>query len=200
MTRGQAWVWMLLVLGVLILLVVFRARVSFRDNACAMNIENVAMAMNMYATDWDGRFPDPDHWLDAVLSAEVGYIKNTAVLKCPLDKSDARCSYGMNRALADICREDITNQDDLVLHYETAHPGDNPSGGPEDVVYPPRHPRCNDPLRCYKGDMYGYASGKLTPGEVWKLPHLTVWEPELKRGQSGTPSPSAGPRPPAAER
>lgn len=195
MTRGQAWVWVLVVLAVVILLVVMRARVFFRDNACAMNIENIAMAMAMYRTDWDGS-PDPDRWADLV---GRDYIKNTAVLRCPADKSNARCSYGMNRGLARIRPAEILNPDDLVSIYETAHPGDNPSGGPEDVVYPPRHPMSGDSLRCYRGNMYGYASGKILPNEVVKLPHLTVWVPELRPGRGGTPLPSAGPQPAAAQ-
>jgi prepilin-type processing-associated H-X9-DG protein len=45
---------------------------------------------------------------------------------------------------------DIPDPESTVIFYETAHPGDNPSGGPEDVVTPPRH---------NGGNNYGFADG-----------------------------------------
>jgi len=144
---------------------------------CELNVENIAMAMRMYAADWDECLPDPDHWVD-----QVGpeYVGNMAVFKCPADKSGARSSYGMNRVLAGLRAYEIANPDDLVSVYETAHPRDNPSGGPEDVADPPRHPGWKYPSpRWYRGNMYGYVSGKLWPNEEWEQPHRTTFEPKL---------------------
>jgi hypothetical protein len=102
-------------------------RFYVRAYPCEMNVENIAMATRMYAADWDECLPHPDHWVD-----QVGpeYVGNMAVFKCPADKSGARSSYGMNRALAGLRVYEIANLDDLVSVYETAHPRDNPSGGP----------------------------------------------------------------------
>jgi hypothetical protein len=106
-----------------------------------------------------------------------------AVFKCPADKSGARSSYGMNRALARLRVTEIANPDELVSVYETAHPGDNPSGGPEDVAEPPRHPRSTYPSpRWYEGNMYGFVSGRIWTTEVWELPDGPTFVPELFPG------------------
>jgi len=172
---------MLVVLAVIIVALGYALHWYFRfltrDYPCELNVENIAMCMQMYAADWDDRLPDPDHWVDQ-LGQE--YARNMAVFKCAADKSDARCSYGMNRALSGLRVTEIANPDDLVSVYETAHPGDNPSGGPGDVADPPRHPRSKYPSpRWYHGNMYGYVSGKLWPNMEWKLPHQPTFEPKL---------------------
>ena len=136
-----------------------------------------------------GRFPDPNHWVDQLL-ADRELRFDARVLKCPEDASDARSSYGMNRALAGIDPAHILNGDHLVSVYETQQPGDNPSGGPEDVASPPRHHYYSseypDAYWLYKGNNYGYASGMLFGGAV-ELPRNPTFEPELRSG-----SPDAG--------
>jgi prepilin-type processing-associated H-X9-DG protein len=112
---------------------------------CLSNVENIAMAMQMFSVD-NGKFPSADKWVDQIKP----YLANDAVLKCPEDKSSARCSYGMNKALSKKAVKKIKNPSAVVAIYETAHPGKNPSGGAKDVVSPPRHPG---------GSNFGYADG-----------------------------------------
>ncbi len=164
------------VAGVATCALVYDARRSLRAYHCSMNVENIAPAMAMYAADW-GTFPDPDRWVDQL---RTGYLRNDFVLKCAEDHSDARCSYGMNRALAGLSLARITNRDQLVVVYETANPGDSPSGGPEDVASPPRHPKGKSGgIFWHRGNMYGYASAKA-PFEKQELPKEPTFEPELR--------------------
>jgi len=72
------------------------------------------------------------------------------VLKCPGDESGARSSYALNRAVIGKRVTDVEDPAGLVVFYETAHPGENPVGGPEDIVSPARH---------LGGNNFGYADG-----------------------------------------
>ncbi len=187
MRRGYGYMLLVVIIVALLSAAAVWMRGAWRDMTCAMNVENIATSMTMYASDW-GCFPDPDRWVDQL---GLGYLQNLKVLKCPADNTGARCSYGMNRALAGVRSQGIHNSpDDVVSVYETAHPGDNPSGGPEDVASPPRHPWSHE-FRCYEGNMYGYVSGKIVPGEEYKLPHLTTFDP----GSPQHPNPSLAPTP-----
>jgi len=154
-------------------------RRAYRANVvCAQQVENIQTALAMYASDW-GCFPDPEHWVDQLLADDA--LLDVRVFKCPEDVSDARSSYGMNRALGGLAPQNILNGDHLVSVYETAHPGDNPSGDAEDVASPPRHysPDSSGGMWLYKGNMYGYASGKMF-GEQVDLPRRPTFEPELR--------------------
>ncbi len=101
--------------------------------ACRSNVYNLASALEMYAMDY-GRYPSADRWNDLLSD----YVKNPLETShCPRDRSAARSSYGMNAALSG--RSTVSVPEDVVRIYETAHPGDNPHGGPDDVAVPPRH-------------------------------------------------------------
>jgi len=113
---------------------------------CLSNIKNLAMAAQMFAVDNADRFPAADKWVDQL----EPYVRNEAIFKCPEDRSEARSSYGMNWALSRKQASKIKNLSDVVLFYETAHPGDTPRSGASDVVSPPRH---------QGGNNYGFADG-----------------------------------------
>ncbi len=114
------------------------------------NIYGLDAAMLMYADGNDGHFPPAATWVDS-LNAE-GWKLDAQALRCPRDRSGARCSYGMNAALSGA--RTSTFQDEVVTLYETAHPGDNPAGGPEDVASPPRH---------RDGNIYAFESYAVKP-------------------------------------
>ncbi len=102
--------------------------------ACRSNVYNLASALEMYLADYDGRFMQADRWNDLLSD----YVRNPLETShCPRDRSAARSSYGMNAALSG--RAVVSVPEDWVSLYETAHPGDNPHGGPDDVAVPPRH-------------------------------------------------------------
>jgi len=111
-----------------------RSRESARKTQCLSNVKNLALAMNMYLADYDA-FPPADQWTTAL----EDYVKNEAVFKCPSDPSDAKCSYGMNAGLTAKPVSAIEDLARAVAIYETAHPGDCPRGGKDDLVLPGRH-------------------------------------------------------------
>ena len=127
---------------------VYERSMSSADKArCLSNLKNITLAAQMWASDHGGRLPNAATWADDFKS----YLPDRPdVLKCAGDQSGARCSYAMNAALSGKVLEDIANPESVVLFYETAHPGSNPSGGPEDVVTPARH---------NGGSNYGFAKG-----------------------------------------
>jgi hypothetical protein len=106
-----------------------------RAAICHARMYNLSAAMQMYAMDW-GCFPDADRW---VTSLEEYCKEYDQQLRCPLDRSESRCSYGMNPAVSGRGPDSFPTGDIVVL-YETARPGDNPVGGPEDVLAVARHP------------------------------------------------------------
>jgi hypothetical protein len=122
-----------------------QSRENARKQQCLSNVESIALAMQMFSVD-NGRFPSADKWVDEIKP----YLANDVALKCPEDKSSARCSYGMNKALSKLAVKKIKNLSEVVAVYETAHPGRNPSGGKSDVISPPRHHGDNN---------FGYADG-----------------------------------------
>jgi prepilin-type processing-associated H-X9-DG protein len=125
--------------------VLAKSREEAPKTQCLSNLQSIALAMQMFSVD-NKRFPSADKWVDEIKP----YLANDAVLKCPADKSAARCSYGMNKALSKKAVKKIKNSYAVVAIYETAHPGKNPSGGAKDVASPPRH---------QGGSNFGYADG-----------------------------------------
>lgn len=117
---------------------------SFR---CEQNLSVLAEAMSMYSQDYDGIYPLTGNWVSGLAPyiASPGSRNGTATLHssvfhCPSDTSGARCSYGMNRNAGGKPTQDLySDVEPFVLLYETSRPGNNPVGGPEDVVRESRH-------------------------------------------------------------
>ena len=101
---------------------------------CGYNLGMLGIAAKKWAADHGDKLPPADRWVDELLPLVGG----ADTFKCSADKSAGRSSYGMNAALSGADLNSLPDPKNVVLFYETAHPGDNPSGGPEDVA-PPRH-------------------------------------------------------------
>ena len=127
--------------------VIKEARGSAEKAVCLSNVKNLSLAMQMYLADNNDRFPATERWVEEMMP----YLRNEEVLKCPADESDAMCSYAMNEALSGTRLTEVQDPAGLVVFFETAHPGDNPVGGPDDVVSPPRHEG---------GNHYAFADGR----------------------------------------
>lgn len=123
-----------------------KSKESARKAVCLSNMKNLALGMQMWLADHDDRFPTTERWVDELMP----YLGNEGVLKCPDDESGARSSYALNKAVIGKRLTDVEDPAGLVVFYETAHPGENPVGGPEDVVSPGRH---------LGGNSFGYADG-----------------------------------------
>jgi prepilin-type processing-associated H-X9-DG protein len=123
-----------------------KSREAAQKAVCLSNIKNMSLAMQMFLADHNDEFPKTERWVEEMMP----YIRNEAALKCPKDESWARSSYGMNEALIGKRLLEVEDPAKLVVFYETANPGENPVGGPEDVVSPGRH---------LNGNNFGYADG-----------------------------------------
>jgi hypothetical protein len=133
----------LLLAGVLVYVEVSE-RAMGRQGTCLSNVYNLAGAADMYLLDYE-RLPQAAHWVEATREYRLDQPNR---LRCPEDRSNARCSYGMNEALdGESVAQLPPPPPRVVLFYETAHPGDNPVGSVSDVISPPRHAR---------GNSYGY--------------------------------------------
>jgi len=87
---------------------------------CQHALHAIGRAMESYAEDNEGRYPDPNQWCDLIESSDELYA---GVFKCPA-ADDGRCHYAMNP----YCEPNSPG--DTVLVFET-HDGWNQYGGPE---------------------------------------------------------------------
>jgi prepilin-type N-terminal cleavage/methylation domain-containing protein len=69
------------VLAAILFPVFAQAREKARTTSCASNLQQLSMAMNLYAQDHNGRFPPADDQFAPVFS----YVKNYSVFRCPSD-------------------------------------------------------------------------------------------------------------------
>lgn len=112
-----------------------QARRQALSDDCANRLNALLEAMDSYLEDHENRYPSAESWVAALRP----YVEDENGFKCPEETSDRFCSYGMNAALSGASPDDVADPASTVLFYETAHPGENPSGGADDVVTPPRH-------------------------------------------------------------
>jgi prepilin-type processing-associated H-X9-DG protein len=97
---------------------------------CLENEQRLAMALSMYAADWDNRLPFAQNWSEVLYP----YTPNNKILKCPADNSAAKCSYAMNAALSGRNISLVDNSAPVVLLYETNQPGASPRGIGNDIA------------------------------------------------------------------
>jgi len=135
--RARALIWMVVAVAAAALVVVWTLGTQEDGRAwtCMENVYTLGTLLDMYCADNDGRYPAADRWVDSLRC----HLRDSRSLKCPEDRSLARCSYGMNAALGGKRPEEVSNLTSLVLVYETRYPGHNPHGGLDDVISPPRH-------------------------------------------------------------
>jgi len=112
-----------------------QARRQALSDQCGSQLEALATAMDSYLADHDNQYPPADRWVREIRR----YLEDVSVLKCPEDTSEGLSSYAMNAALSGLSPDEVAEPEWTVLLYETAHPGVNPSGGPDDVPDSPRH-------------------------------------------------------------
>jgi len=135
---------------------------------CFSHEKQIALALRMYAEDWDGRLPLAYRWTDAIWP----YIMDARLLRCPADRSRARCSYAMNAALSGMKLADIADQWNTILVFETSWPGHSPSGGRESVARPGRHD---------KGNNFAFVDGRVKWYEYEQTP---AFGPTPQKGSS----------------
>ena len=100
---------------------------------CQGHLEQMQLAVRLYAAQHGQRLPDADKWTDEILP----YLQDPAVLKCP-DAPQLECAYAMNRALSGKPLSVLNKWPHPVLFFESDLGQRNASGTGADVA-PGRH-------------------------------------------------------------
>jgi prepilin-type processing-associated H-X9-DG protein len=149
----------LLLTPALLLPALAKAKQKAQTISCANNVMQLAIAMRIYTTDNQDRFPAATNWCDT-LQSQAGM---TNVFRCPADTRVARCSYAFNARLAGAEVEKVNPR--AVMIFE-ANGGWNVSGGKELLLASPRHGRIT---------VVGFADGHVEQVPESRLPQLR-WE------------------------
>jgi prepilin-type processing-associated H-X9-DG protein len=123
---------------------------SARKTTCLSNTKQIALAMVMYANDYDSRFPLASAWMDSLTSE----VKNEHIFHCPAlpntwslsDDQLAKAPYGyaMNRFLAGVNSEKLTEPEKMPLVYESKDLSRSVTGYLTDLPVPGRHNGSNN--------------------------------------------------------
>jgi hypothetical protein len=167
--RGAGWAW----LGVLLSVAVagltvgeFAAREAAgnRKSQCLANVKDVAMAVQMYATDYNV-LPAASAWEDTLGE----YTKNPAVYTCA-DAPGRRSAYAYNLALARLPVPKLPDPAATLIIFESDR-GWNAAGGPELLTPKPRH-RTGDNIGFPDGHAKWVTRERLsaaaTGGKLWE--------------------------------
>ena len=138
--------------------VVVQARHGARRIACLSSVKSIAVALQMYAGDYD-RFPPADGWCDRL----TVYLRSEEVWRCPA-RPELRSGYALNSALAGMPYPgDTAKRWDKVVSVFESDQGWNAAGGREVLPPHPRHPGVGPGYAM--GDNYGFAGGATEPGD-----------------------------------
>lgn len=80
LTEVTVVVTIIAILAAILFPVFGRAREAAHKTSCASNLYQIGTALQLYARDFDGRFPPTDHDLRPVTQ---GYLNDPRVLRCP---------------------------------------------------------------------------------------------------------------------
>ena len=136
-----------------------KAREKAQTISCVNNVKQLGLAVRMYSTDNNDRFPSAANWCDAIQT----YVGSPRPFQCAADSS-LRCAFAYNRKLDGLKQEDIDPQ--TVLFFESST-GWNAAGGPE-LLSAHKHSRTRM--------VVGFADGSVQQLPRSQLDSLR-WEP-----------------------
>jgi prepilin-type processing-associated H-X9-DG protein len=102
-----------------------RTKVLAQRLVCGTNIHGLGSAMQVYAFDYNDKFPTGSKWCD-LLVEQVDVSPKSLV--CPGAVDDSQCNYAMNENTERLGKD---VPDDMVLLFETSESGWNVVGGKE---------------------------------------------------------------------
>jgi prepilin-type N-terminal cleavage/methylation domain-containing protein/prepilin-type processing-associated H-X9-DG protein len=73
------------ILAAILFPVFAKAREAARKSTCASNLNQIGMALQMYARDWNGQLPRAEHDFRPIV---VPYLNTISVLRCPSDSAN----------------------------------------------------------------------------------------------------------------
>lgn len=132
-------------------------------DTCAMNLGQLARAIQLYAAENSGRLPQAGNWSDAVLP----YVKGASFV-CAVGRPE-RSGYALNSSLAGLKLADVRAPDQTVLLFESDLDW-NGADGPAALPAQPRH---------RGGDQIAFVNGRVTWIKRGQAESL-LWRPRLK--------------------
>ncbi len=151
------------ILAARLLPALIRTKTTPNTAGCMNNVKQLNLALMMYATDFNDRFPASSNWCDALIPYLAGMTNS---FLCPEGAPNQRCHYALNAHVAGRELSDIQEPSQVVLVFEIEG-GWNVTGGRELLSIRPRHNSL-----CTVGFADGHA--EMVPGA--RLEQLR-WEP-----------------------
>lgn len=109
----------LAVLAAVMLPTFARSREKARQVSCQSNLKQIALAMQMYAQDYQGRLPDALRWKEQLLP----YTRNEALYGCPGGEGAGPGPYAMNARYSGATLADIPHPETAILAYDADEAG-----------------------------------------------------------------------------
>jgi hypothetical protein len=132
------WEWIVILMIVAIagaaLFPVFAVEKDGHRNPCLSNLKQIGLGLIMYASDYDGRPPQRDHWMDAM----EAYTKNPAIEHCDLVKGTGLYGYALNAGVRDMS-EGAKDAATEPLAYDSVNLARNASDLFNSLPAPGRH-------------------------------------------------------------
>jgi len=128
-------VWLLLfpMLMAILMPALAQTRAMAQRIVCESHLNGLGKALQIYATDYNGKYPTPEKWCDLLIDYSDASKK---MFECPASGEKGQCNYAMNKNI-----EKFKNSSEvpgnMVLLFET-YPGFNQTGGPE-LLNPKNH-------------------------------------------------------------
>jgi len=110
---------MLAIVGAIIFPVFARGRAKARVTACVSNMKQLALGIQMFAEDYDGRLPGAVTWEEDIMP----YVKNEQLFECLSRPRREKGGYAINPLVAGSKLEDIADPATTVLLYEVDEHG-----------------------------------------------------------------------------
>ena len=164
-----------------------RLRGAATTQACQSNMKQLALAMLMYAQDYDERFPPADRWC----AATYPYTRNREIHHCPAD--DAAFSYAYNYKLSRRMLAEVADPSLTIMLYESEI-------GKGDAFDWPQFPGASLPVpgRHEEANNYAYVDGHVRLDAPWscmvqedayRLQPTRASEGAMLEGEPGGPPP-----------
>ena len=100
-----------------------RAREAARTSACQSNLKQLALAVQMYSSDYDSTLPSANQWCDVLHH----HVMNPSAYQCPSLPSE-RCGYAYNEEIGGRSKAFYDSPADVVVLFD-ATGGWNLAGG-----------------------------------------------------------------------
>jgi hypothetical protein len=115
-----------------------------RQRECGQQVGQLAMAVLMYAVDYDDHLPLVDTWCDGTYP----YVGSDDLYRCPAARD--KYGYALNRNLSHARTRDLSRVGDIVMLFESSAGRKNASDTGQSLCNPARH---------HYGNNVGYLDG-----------------------------------------